>query len=69
MKGEGVNCRMNGEGVNCRKYATEMKNEQDNQQLLLIFMLFICIYAKKVVPLHQILKCANMRIREKDRKR
>ncbi len=40
---------------NCRKYATEMNNEQDNRQLLLIFMLFICIYAKKVVPLHAIL--------------
>ena len=56
-------------GVNCRKYATEMKNEQDNRQLLLIFMLFICIYAKKIVILQPILKCVYMRIREKDRKR
>ena len=52
------NCRMKGVvgvvgvvGENCRKYATEMNNEQDNRQLLLIFMLFICICAKKVVPL------------------
>ena len=54
---------------NCRKYATKMKNEQDNHQLLLIFMLFICIYAKKIVILHPNLKCVNMRVREKDRKR
>ena len=46
-----------------------MKNEQDNHQLLLIFMLFICIYAKKIVILHPNLKCVNMRVREKDRKR
>jgi hypothetical protein len=47
---------MKGEGVNCRKYATEMKNEQDNRQLLLIFMLFICIYQKIFVILHRKMK-------------
>ena len=70
-RGRGSDAEDEGRGreENCRKYATKMKNEQDNRQLLLIFMLFICIYAKKIVILHPILKCMSMRVREKDRKR